>query len=73
MKLTVKLASLKVRFENLFNGQKALETVANEVINQNIHFIKDSVIPPIEQAIAKRILISSNQIFERAPASEFFP
>lgn len=71
--LTVQPSQLKVRFENLFNGQKGLEDVANEVINQNIKTLQDSVLPEIEREIEKKFLKISNQIFGRFPMSEIFP
>lgn len=71
--LSVQPSQLKVRFENLFNGQKGLEDVANEVINQNIKTLQDSVLPEIEREIEKKFLKISNQIFGRFPMSEIFP
>lgn len=70
---SAKPSKLLVRFDNLFNGQKMLEDVANQVINQNIQIIQDSVLPEIEKGFEKKILFSANQVFEKAPANEFFP
>lgn len=71
--LIIKSANLKVYFHNLFNGQKALEQAANEVINQNIELFKDEVFPPIEKNLSKLLLKLSTQIFDSAPYNEFFP
>jgi hypothetical protein len=71
--LRIKPARIRVQFDNLFNGQKALEQVANEAINQNVNLITDDVIPQIERAVEQKILKAANQVFERAPAAEFFP
>lgn len=73
VKLQVKPASIKVRYENLFNGQKALEDVGNEYINQNIDLISGDIIPQVEQGMERRILKVANQVFEKASAAEFFP
>lgn len=73
VQLTIQAKSLKVQFENLFSGQKALETIGNEVINKNIDAFKNSIIPEIERAMEKKIKIAANQVFEKAPASFFFP
>lgn len=72
MKVEVKPAKIQVRFENLFNGQKQLEEVGNEVINQNIDLIASAVIPKIEKSIEKKILKAANQVFEKASAAELF-
>lgn len=73
VKLEIRPGSFRIRFENLFRGQKALEEVANDVINQNINLISKDVIPQVERGIERRILIASNQVFERASETEFFP
>jgi len=72
-KVSLKSGSTKVRFDNLFNGQKGLEDVANQAINQNIALIEKDLFPEVEQNVAKIVLKVSNQVFERASASEFFP
>ncbi|CAG9805490.1 unnamed protein product [Chironomus riparius] len=71
--LNIKSAQVKVYFDNLFNGQKALEEAANEVVNQNIDIIKGDVFPIIEQNIGKIIQKMANQVFESASYDEFFP
>ena len=71
--LSIKTAQVKLYFDNLFNGQKALEQAANEVVNQNIDIIKGDVFPVIEQSIGKIVQKMANHIFESAPYEEFFP
>jgi Haemolymph juvenile hormone binding protein (JHBP) len=73
VKFILKPGTIRVRFENLFNGQKDLENVANEVINQNINLITDDVIPQIERALERKTIVIANQFFEKAPLAEFFP
>lgn len=72
-KFVLKPGSIRVRFENLFNGQKDLENVANEVINQNISLITDDILPQIERALERKSIVVANQFFDKAPAAEFFP
>lgn len=62
-----------MHFSNLFNGQKALENIGNEVINQNIDILKNNILPQVESGLSNKFLITANQIFEKAPESEFFP
>lgn len=73
VKLNIKPGSMKVRYENLFKGNKALENVGNEFINQNIDLIANDIIPKVENGIERKILAVANQVFEKAPADEFFP
>lgn len=73
MAISSKPASIKVRFENLFNGQKGLEDVANEVINQNVQLIEQSVLPEVERILSSKILNACNDVFSRAPMIDFFP
>lgn len=73
VKVEIKPASVRVRFENLFNGQKQLEDVGNDVINQNIGLIMKDVLPEVERGMERKVLQIVNQVFSRATASEFFP
>lgn len=73
VKLTIKPGSMKVRYENLFKGNKALENVGNEFINQNIDLIANDIIPKVENGVEKKILTVANQVFEKAPFDDFFP
>ncbi|KAL7037210.1 hypothetical protein ACKWTF_009106 [Chironomus riparius] len=73
IQMTIKSAEMRVYFDNLFNGQKALEQAANEVINQNIDIIKGDVVPLIEQRISSVVLKIANQIFASGTHKDFFP
>lgn len=73
VKVEVKPAKIRVRFENLFNGQKQLEEIGNDVINQNLDLITNAVIPKVEKSIEKKILKAANQVFEKASTAELFP
>lgn len=73
VKLEVKPTNIRVRYDNLFNGQKELEQVGNDYINQNIDLIAKDITPKIERGMEKKILEVANQVFEKAPADEFFP
>ena len=73
VKIDIKPASFKARFENLFNGQKELEDIANDAINQNIQVLASDALPQVGQGLEKAILRTVNQVFERAPEREIFP
>ena len=71
--MTIKTAEMRVYFDNLFNGQKALEKAANEVVNQNLDTIKGDVVPLIEQRVSSVILRIANQVFASGTHNDFFP
>lgn len=72
-KVEIRHGGLTVHFDNLFNGQKGLEDVGNQVINQNINLLERDILPQIESAMEKKVLQAMNQVFERATEFEFFP
>lgn len=69
----MKTSKIRVYFHNIFKGNKVLEKAANEVINQNVDLLTDDIYPVIEQAIAKKVLKISNQVFSKDPFNDFFP
>lgn len=71
--IEIKPATMNLRFENLFNGDKSLEDFANDFINGGVAMITADFMPQIEQGIAKTIVKAANQVFALAPESEFFP
>lgn len=71
--IEIKPATMNLRFENLFNGDKSLEDYANDFINGGVAMITADFMPQIEQGIAKTIVKAANQVFAVAPESEFFP
>lgn len=73
VKLDIKPAKLSVRFENLFNGNKQLEDIGNEVINQNIDQISTDALPQVQRGLEKQLVISVNEVFAKASFDEFFP
>lgn len=71
--IEIRPGTTKIRFENLFNGNKNLEDVANNVISQNVDQIAKEVLPQVQKSIANSVVKAANQIFELAPEREFFP
>lgn len=62
-----------MRYDNLFNGNKALEDAANELINQNYQLIAKNAIPKFEKVISGIAMKSANQFFSQIPADLLFP
>lgn len=73
VKIEIKFGKARAHFENLFNGQKALETIGNELINQNIDSLSKHLLPVVERGLEAKILKVGNQVFSKASANEFFP
>lgn len=69
----IKSAKIKVYYDNLFNGQKALERTANDLINNNVDLLTNETYPIIENVLSQRLLRISNQIFSAGSFNEFFP
>lgn len=64
---------IQVHFDNLFNGNKALEDVGNQVLNDNIDLLREAFLPEFQAAIERKFFKVANQVFERAPLIDFFP
>lgn len=73
VKAKTQVNGLRVKFENLFNGNKALEDASNELINQNIQILIKEVTPKFEIALGKIGLRLANQVFSKIPADLLFP
>lgn len=71
--VNLKFGKVRVHFWNLFNGNKPLERVANDIINQSLDNLIDDVTQPMEQVMATKLVQSSNQIFSLEPFDDFFP
>jgi len=71
--VNLKLGKVVVNLENLFNVDKTLGNLGNELVNQNIQLLIDDVQPPIEQSLSKKIGNIINSIFSLAPFDSFFP
>jgi hypothetical protein len=72
-KAKIQINGIKMRFENLFNGNKQLEDAANELINQNSDILLKESVPKFEKVLSALSLRMSNQIFSKIPADILFP
>lgn len=73
VKVKSQVNGLKLRFDNLFNGNKQLEDAANELINQNTQIVIQATQPKMEIAFGEIGLKMGNQIFSKIPADLLFP
>lgn len=72
-KVKIKVNGIKMKFENLFGGNKGIESAANELINQNSQLVLKDAIPKFEKVMAGIAMKASNQFFSQVPADQLFP
>lgn len=65
-----KVEGVKIRLENLFNGDKVLGDLGNRLINENVDLLKPDFIPAFEKAFANVYKQISNDILALAPLDE---
>ncbi|CRK99074.1 CLUMA_CG011933, isoform A [Clunio marinus] len=71
--VAVKLEDLQLNFSDLFNGNKVLSDVGNQLINDNIDLFIRDIEPSLEKSLAKKFLETANQVLEKAPFRIFLP
>jgi hypothetical protein len=71
-KLDFEPASVQVKFENLFNGNKELSDTTNEFFNSNWRDIMKELKPAISKAILEIYLSLINNVFNNIPYDEMF-
>ncbi|KAL0275799.1 UNVERIFIED_CONTAM: hypothetical protein PYX00_003543 [Menopon gallinae] len=67
------LKKFKLKFENLFNGDKALGENMNQFINENWNEILLELKPSIQEAFGAVFAEISNRIFSKVPYNDIFP
>lgn len=71
--MRVTVDKMKLNLENLFNGDKVLGEVGNNIINDNQDLYLQEVIPGLEKGLSRKFLDIANQILETATYDEMFP
>lgn len=74
-KLNIKLTVGNTRFklDNLFNGNPALGTLANDVINQNSDLFIEEIKPALEKSMSDIFTEAANNILNKFTFDELFP
>lgn len=54
--VTVKIVSLKLHFDNLFNGDRVLGDLGNSLINQNIDLFLRDIEPSLQRSLCKIVV-----------------
>ncbi|GLV39163.1 uncharacterized protein CBL_06214 [Carabus blaptoides fortunei] len=74
-KLNIKLKVGQTRFklDNLFNGNPALGTLANDVINQNSDLFIEEIKPALEKSMSDIFTEAANNILNKFTFDELFP
>ncbi|XP_014246256.1 protein takeout-like [Cimex lectularius] len=64
-------SKIRIRFDNLFNGNKVLGDRMNDVLNYNWRLILDTVQPITLHSLGEPAKIVANALFSRVPAKDF--
>ena len=73
VKLKVHVGGGSVRLENLFNGDKVLLSMINDVVNRNLDVFLKELMPVIEKALAGVFKDTGNAIVGSYPYDLLFP
>jgi hypothetical protein len=68
-----KFEKVTIYMDNLFNGNKGLADIGNQVVNENQQVFLDEIIPVVEKSLGKKFKKVANDIFKLASYDEFFP
>lgn len=71
--LKIKIGKNKLKLNNLFNGDKNLELVGNQYINDNSEMFLNEIIPGLEKNLAEIFTKTANEIIATASVDELFP
>ncbi|KAL1490576.1 hypothetical protein ABEB36_013246 [Hypothenemus hampei] len=73
VRLKVHVGGGSVRMENLFNGDKVLLAMINDVVNRNFDVFLHELMPVIERALAITFQQTGNAIVDSYPYNVLFP
>ena len=71
--LKIKVGTNKLNLNNLFNGDKNLELVGNQFINENSEMFLKEIVPGLEKNLAEIFTKTANEIVATASLDELFP
>lgn len=71
--LKIQIAQHKLKLYNLFNGDKNLEKIGNQFINENSQLFINEIIPGLEKNLAEIFTKTANEIVSTASFDEMFP
>lgn len=71
--MKVSVGKSRIRLENLFNGDRTLGEIGNQVINENSQLFVDEMIPGFEKSLSKTFLEIANDVLTDVTFDEMFP
>lgn len=71
--MKVSVGRARFRLENLFNGDRTLGEIGNQVINENSQLFVDEMIPGFEKSLSKTFLEIANGVLTDVTFDEMFP
>ena len=69
----MKIGNITIQLDNLFNGDKALGVVGNQLVNENAELLFNDIVPAVEKNLSKKFKTTANGILELATFDELFP
>lgn len=73
MAIKISIGTVRIRLENLFNGDETWTETANSVINENSDFLLNETKAGLENSVALQCTDIANRIASSFPYEELFP
>lgn len=71
--LKINIDIFKMHLDNLFNGDRVLGEVGNNIINENRDLYLNEIIPGLEKGLSKKFLDIANMLMANTTFDEMFP
>ncbi|KAI4485988.1 hypothetical protein M0804_006477 [Polistes exclamans] len=73
MKINIRIGDAKVVLKNLFNGDRLLGQISNDIINSNSELFIEEIKPELEKSLSAVLTNIANKIVENFTYEELFP
>lgn len=73
MKINIRIGNAKINLKNLFNGDRLLGQISNDIINTNSGLLLEEIKPELEKSLSTVLTNSANKIVETFTYEELFP
>ncbi|TMW50079.1 hypothetical protein DOY81_004847 [Sarcophaga bullata] len=71
--IKINIDVFKMHLDNLFNGDRVLGEVGNNIINENRDLYLNEIIPGLEKGLSKKFLDIANMLMANTTFDEMFP
>lgn len=73
LQMKISVGKARFRLENLFNGDRTLGEIGNQIINENSQLFVEEMIPGFEKSLSKTFLEIANVVLTDVTYDEMFP